>query len=411
MYRSLVGQVVETFAPHTEAAPVAIAAQFLVGFGSAVGPGPRFYVGETPHPVNEFLLVVGSSSRSRKGESLNSAKRPLVDADPEWAKSVAPGLSSGEGLIFHLRDPVVEIDEDGNERIVDAGVADKRLLVVETEFAAVLKQFTRRGNVLSPILRAAWDASSPLRTLTKNQPLRATGAHVSLIAHCTPEDLHAHFTDIDVANGLGNRFLIVLATRSQILPDPGRASQDELDRLAERVSASLIAARAIETMRRSPEATEFWHSIYPELTRDLGTSLVAKLLARAEAHVLRLSALYALCEQSQQVERAHIESALALWEYAELSVRRIFKARTGNWIADRLMTDFPVGTPMSLGEVRRVHFSNHAPAAVFRDAIEILSETGEFQVYPEPTSGRPREMLVRVSSEDGDPMSWAQTHP
>ena len=58
MFAGLVGQVVDTFAPYTEAHPTAIAAHFIVGFGNAVGPGPHFFVGETVHHMNEFLLVV-----------------------------------------------------------------------------------------------------------------------------------------------------------------------------------------------------------------------------------------------------------------------------------------------------------------------------------------------------------------
>lgn len=39
----------------------------------------------------------------------------------------------------------------GEEIPVDPGFQDKRLLVLETEFASVLKVETREGNTLSPI--------------------------------------------------------------------------------------------------------------------------------------------------------------------------------------------------------------------------------------------------------------------
>jgi hypothetical protein len=76
--------------------------------------------------------------------ALSEVRLILAEVDPDWARTrVQSGLSSGEGFIYHVRDP-----QDGTEplrekgRIVgyqtiqkDPGVSDKRLAVVETEFA------------------------------------------------------------------------------------------------------------------------------------------------------------------------------------------------------------------------------------------------------------------------------------
>ena len=55
------------------------------------------------------------------------------------------GVGSGEGIISELK------DEQGVES------KDKRLLIFESEFATVLRVMQREGNILSPILRQAWD--------------------------------------------------------------------------------------------------------------------------------------------------------------------------------------------------------------------------------------------------------------
>ena len=180
MFAGLVGEVVSTFAPVTEAAPAAIAVQFLVAVGNAAGRQPHFYVGETRHGLNEDLLVVGRSSRSRKGDGKNVALCPLEVADSAWGAHVASGLSSGEGVIHHVRDPVEARNKKGDLVLVDEGVSDKRLLVVETEFSQPLKMFRRDGNTLSNVLRDAWDGKAVLRTLTKKSPTRATEAHISI---------------------------------------------------------------------------------------------------------------------------------------------------------------------------------------------------------------------------------------
>ena len=85
---------------------------------------------------------------------------------------VKSGLSSGEGLINEVRDPVVKEGDDGPE-IVDAGVDDKRLMVVEAEFAGALTVMHRPGNILSRVVRDAWDGRH-LAVLTKNKPTCAT---------------------------------------------------------------------------------------------------------------------------------------------------------------------------------------------------------------------------------------------
>src|SRR5439155_13329044 len=118
---------------------VALLVQFLVGFGNLVGREPYFAVEADRHHANEFALLVGESSRGRKGTAWGNARRPLRAVDPEWADTRhQSGLSSGEGLIWAVRDPIQArsaIREKG--RVVgyedveeDPGVADKRLQVV-----------------------------------------------------------------------------------------------------------------------------------------------------------------------------------------------------------------------------------------------------------------------------------------
>ena len=117
--------------------------------------------------------------------------------DPVWANTRnMGGLSSGEGLIWAIRDPIEKteaIKEKGRYTgeyetvIVDAGVDDKRLLVFEPEFASVLKVMVREGSTLSPLVRQAWDTGN-LRTMVKNNPAVATGAHISILGHVTKDE-------------------------------------------------------------------------------------------------------------------------------------------------------------------------------------------------------------------------------
>ena len=106
---------------------------------------------------------------------------------------LASGLSSGEGLIAQVRDAV------DRRRRRDAP-ADKRRLVLEQEFAQVLKVLSREGNTLSPIVRQAWDGDA-LQTMVRNNPLRASSAHIGVVGHITKDELLRYLTATELANG------------------------------------------------------------------------------------------------------------------------------------------------------------------------------------------------------------------
>jgi hypothetical protein len=179
----LAGRIVETVAPYTEADPVAVLAHLLVGLGNLIRPGPHALVGRERHPLRLYAALVGQSGRARKGTAWATPRYLLGQLDEPWRHArVKTGLSSGEGIIYHVRDARTEqqpVRERGRvvgyETVtVDAGEPDKRLLVIEPELAIVLKRMAREGNSLSGVIRDAWDTGD-LSALTKNSPLRATG--------------------------------------------------------------------------------------------------------------------------------------------------------------------------------------------------------------------------------------------
>ena len=82
----------------------------------------------------------------------------------------------------------------------DAGVTDKRLLVIEGEFAHVLAVMRREGNTLSTVLRELWDHGT-YGSLTKHNPVSATDAHVSVVGHITERELRERLTGTDKPTG------------------------------------------------------------------------------------------------------------------------------------------------------------------------------------------------------------------
>ena len=189
-FHGLAGEFVRAVEPHTEADPAALLFQFLAAFGVAAGRGAYFRLEADEHRGNLFVVVVGETSVARKGTSFGHVRRLLGLVDRSFGKNrIFGGLSSGEGLIFHVRDPQVgqrPVRRKGRivqyqQVLEDPGVSDKRTLVFESEFSSVLRVCHREGNTLSAVLRSAWD-SGDLRVLTRNCPLVATGAHMGIFS-------------------------------------------------------------------------------------------------------------------------------------------------------------------------------------------------------------------------------------
>lgn len=376
----LPGEVVRAIEPHTEADPAALLVDFLTSFGSAVGAGPSALADGALHPARLFAVLVGETARSRKGTARRQIQRLLERVDERWARDcVAGGLSSGEGLIAAVADP-----EEGPP-------ADHRLLVVEEEFARVLAVGGREGNTLSPTIRQAWDTGN-LRVMTRKEPLSARGAHISIIAHTTMEELRRKLNEVEIANGFANRYLIVAVRRSQLLPHGGEVAELDMARLVKQCNGVLGQARRISRLRWSPRAAELWESVYADLARQGAGGLVEALTARAEAQVLRLSVAYALTDGSPEMQVPHLEAARALWAYCYESARLVFEGMTGDQTADRIFQAVQDRGELDLESIRDL-FSRHLSASARDSAVELLKRMGRVVVDVTETAGRPRTVL------------------
>lgn len=397
-FHGLAGDIVRALEPTSEADPAALLVQTLIGFGNIVGRTAHFSVEADRHFANEFIVLIGQTSKARKGTSWGQINRLLCAAEEQWAKErCQTGLSSGEGLIWAVRDPIQKrerIKEKGQpvryeDVEADPGIEDKRLLVAEPEFAQVLKQTERQGNTLSAILRQAWE-SGDLRTLTKNNPARSTGAHVSLIGHITAEELRRYLSTTEAGNGFGNRMLWVCVRRSKSLPEGGRPPADILDALAGGLAEALAFAKSVGEMRRDAEAREIWHSVYSELSEGK-PGLSGALLGRGEAHVMRLGMIYALLDRSSEIGGAHLLAALAVWDYVERSVRYVFGDTIGDPFADellRLLRSAPQG--LSRTDLRDYFGRNQSGERIAR-ALGVLLQHGRARIERKETGGRPSE--------------------
>lgn len=379
----VIGELVRAIEPHSESDPVAILAQSLIVFGSMLGRCGCYQVEATHHHTNEFAVLVGESSRARKGSAFDQVLGVLSTVDRTWAeRRIASGLASGEGLVWRVR------DADDAE---DADPQDKRLMAVEPEFAAVLKITRRQDNTLSAILRNAWDGRT-LENLSKTAPARATGAHISIIGHITRDELQRNVDASEVANGLLNRFMHFAVRSSKMLPFGGEIDQVDFNPVTQQLRLALRFGQVTERVRFGADAREIWPEHYARL-RDGHPGLWGDVTARAEAHVVRLALIYALLDCSDTIDAEHLGAALAVWEYSDQSARWCYGHSIGDPLADELwhaISHRPEGMTRT---AIRDHFSRNKRRHDIDNALTLLVHAQMVSVAAAQAATDPRSRL------------------
>jgi len=272
-FYGVAGEFVRIIEPHTEADPAALLVQFLSAPGVWIGRTGYYLAEADRHNSNLYVAIVGRTAKGRKGTSWGHVRRFLELAEPNFQP--AGGLSTGDGLIHHVRDERYEqklVKDHGRipncePVLVDAGITDKRLLVVEPELSRVLRASQRDGSTLSAVMRQAWDTGD-LRSMTKTSDEVATGAHIGIIGHITQQELTQMLASIDVANGFANRFLWVWAQRSKELPFGGSLNPDALDEVRAHLQRARAFTQNVRQIKFEDEAAILWERCYAPLSAE-----------------------------------------------------------------------------------------------------------------------------------------------
>lgn len=323
------------------------------------------------------------------------------------------GLTSGEGLITRVADPEeVGFDMDKSDGETTRKYADnKRLYVIEEEYSRVLTCKDREGNVLSANLRLAFDLGDLEKVTVR--PLAAKNAHVCMVGHITPQELHHCLSFLDTLNGFANRYAWFLVRSDKQIKKLDVTTPDEvyepfathLRRLADfgkRCEESGSYKEAL--LRCDPEAAQLWESeLYDRLDKLDRGQVTESTLGRGKTIVLRMAVIYAALDYEVKreelgievitfspIRRVHLEAAMAVWEYCEASARILFQ---------RGRPQSPVGIEGKIVQVLRDHgprltkdvINDHLSPKQkeqFPDGIARLLEKG-IVTQPEIRSGKP----------------------
>ena len=326
------------------------------------------------------------------------------------------GLSTREGLAALIHDGY----RSGQQEV--PAIADKRLWVVESEFANVLQQSRRGGNTLSAALRDCWDGVD-LKPATKTNRVHASEPHVCLSGAISPVELLTLVQRRDLLNGFVNRFLMVWGERTKIEAFPRRAPRSRVDALAAEVIEILDFTqprtedgRETVLMTMADAARRRYAQLYQaDLNQELGSTLVDSLLERRAPMLLRLAMVFALTDQQWLIAEEHIEAAMAWVRYAADSAVFVLAGSAGlpshpqvAWAAQRISAFLAVRGPASRRDLVVDCFGRHQPAGLVDAAIAHLMDNApaddrvEVQARSHAGPGRPATIyrLVRPSSSN-----------
>jgi hypothetical protein len=204
--------------------------------------------------------------------------------------------------------------------------------------------------------------------------------------------------------------------RSNCIPDGGSLSAGDLSPIARELRRALDwAAAAPEILfRRDAAARDLWHDRYPVLSQ-LQPGLRGAATSRAEAQVLRLSAIYAALDSTFIIGLPHLQAALAVWDYCYTSASLLFGLSTGDPIADRIREAIEAsGSGLSKHQIARL-FHGHVEGYRIEAALQKLVTLGAINLRSQPTGGRPsthwsaiqeieREQNEEPLTEDEEPV-------
>jgi hypothetical protein len=304
------------------------------------------------------------------------------------------GFNSSEALIAEITDEVTKVvnTKTGPEtEIVEEGVLDTRLVVVEKEFSRILEIGKRNGTTLSEILREFYDLPFQVAASSRRSSLVSTNPFVSILGHITPEALRSSMPTVEAFNGFANRLTYIASRRIGSIPEPpvidwkaGRP-QAIVERLKEilktfRPCNSDCSQNLPRGFGFSYEAGKQWKEVYYKLSEESRdkSGLVAAIIARAKPTILRLAMIYAALYRGSLIEPRHLSAASALWDYAARSALWAFGSASGNVDADKILKYLRRcgDKRASRSKIRNEVFGGHkAPAALTED-LSLLKQSG-----------------------------------
>ena len=394
VFHGNIGEVLRIYEGASEAPIPSIGSVLIPVIGTVLGRGIRLVHGDVEHSANMFWCLVAPTGLGRKSTAFRVVKKFFELLEPGFVDgNCLNGFGSGQAIILDLADPIY----DSKTGSLKSGREDQRVTLLYEELGSLLGPMGYENSILSPLLRDAYDQSSPLRYSTAAARSKvSSNHHLAISAAITPTELQAHFSKLSTTDGLGNRFTWVYTdTDDVILPDGGHVDMTALADIATKIKFAgeftAYGGSSTRTVTLSTEVAERWRRTdYPVLRRkgvDAGS--LGAMISRQTAHVLRTALIYAVTDGSDEIRMGHYEAGLAWAEYSEATVQALFGGVTRSDVANEILSavrEHPLEPTTRTGLSKA--FGYHRTTEQLNAALARLSRAGFVYVWKdEPGSG------------------------
>lgn len=399
-YYGVAGEFARAACLKSEADPMGVLVHLLTWAGAYFGNKAVVRLGDVEAPPRLFC-VTASSAGGGKGTAAAPVRRLMHDyVNVQLRKLGLPlaqyrdgPMSSGEGLAWAVRDPADTEDEDGNP--TDKGITDKRLMIVEEEFAAVLQAARREGNTVSAAIRRFWDSGN-FSPLTKNNRVTVTDAHVCFVAHITYEELVKRLEQSEYVSALASRILWICVRRPKIVAIPESIPVPQMLHYADAVAKAIQFSSELAELSLSPAALQVWGEMAISLAR-----VTAPMAERARVQVLRIACIFALLDRAEQVLPQHLQAASHIWDYCLGSVAYIFEGDQ-NEDAAKILAALRKHGGLTTTQIRVNVFQQNIKSATMNTLLKSLETQGRIRrkvrQRSDGRSGKPATVFELVNS-------------
>lgn len=327
LFSGPLGQMTRELAKVSEADEVGIMGTLLAAFSSYIGPHARVSTTAGEMPLSQWVVLIGTSGRGRKGQATSIALKVVARAWKAWAEDSVLHSLPGTGLGL-----MSELSEHSDDKGFSAPV-----FFVEEEMDAAIAAM-KKDTKIGVYLRKAWDGAD-IKHKTSVADIRVRSPHFGIVGHVQPKNWRSILGGKDSTGGTWNRFLPLLVTRGRTLPVFGGPNPEPvIERVSKALRRLASDARDIGTVTVSPStarAFERRHRIAIDSLLD-GNEELAEQCERALAQCVRVAALYALAEGQDKISARHFDAALAIVRYSIESVRATLPETGGKSLPEKI---------------------------------------------------------------------------
>lgn len=390
-YYGIAGRFAQEACEKSEADPIGVLTHLLTWAGAYFGNKAVLRLGDVEAPPRLFS-VTASSAGGGKGTAAAPVRKLMLEyVNVQLRKMGLPPasyrdgpMSSGEGLAWAVRDPADTEDDDGNA--TDKGVSDKRLMILEEEFAAVLQAARREGNTVSAAIRRFWDSGN-FSPMTKSNRVTVTDAHVCFVAHITYEELIKRLEQSEYASALASRILWVCVRRPKIVAIPESIPVAKMLDYADAIAKAIQFSAETNELSLTAESLELWGTLAISLAK-----ANSPMSERARVQVLRIACVFALLDCTDQVTPQHLRAAAHVWDYCLGSVAYIFEGEQ-NEEANKILVALRKHGGMTTTQIRVNVFQQNIKSAAMNTLLKSLETQGRIK----------RTVRQRVDGRNGKP--------